>query len=130
MRNSKKKSVIGDPINFRAMAHAPTNEAGVVALFSMVARDLGYYIQEISDIRYPDAILRRENGRGWEELAVEFEFESRNFKEHSHDPAQCDMIICWHHNWIDCPAEIEVMRLPEELKRLPSNPIVRTDRPF
>ena len=41
MRNGKKKSVVGDPINFRGMAHAPTNEAGVVALFSMVARDLG-----------------------------------------------------------------------------------------
>ena len=30
MRSSKKKSVIGDPIKFRGMAHAPTNEAGVV----------------------------------------------------------------------------------------------------
>ena len=47
MRNGKKKSVVGDPINFRGMTHAPTNEAGVVALFSMVARDLGCYIQEI-----------------------------------------------------------------------------------
>ena len=38
------------------------------------------------------------------------------------------MIVCWHHNWIDCPAEIEVVRLSEEIKRLSSNPIVRTDR--
>ena len=63
MRSGKKKSVVGDPINFRGMAHAPANEAGVVALFSMVARDLGCYIQEIGT-DFPDCIVRRDNGRG------------------------------------------------------------------
>ena len=63
MRSGKKKSLVGDPINFRGMANAPVNEAGVVALFSMVARDLGYYVQEIGS-DFPDAILRRENGAG------------------------------------------------------------------
>ena len=58
MRNGKKKSVVGDPINFRGMAHAPTNEARVVAPFSMVARDLGCYIQEIGT-DFPDCIVRR-----------------------------------------------------------------------
>ena len=129
MRSGKKKSLVGDPINFRGMANAPVNEAGVVALFSMVARDLGYYVQEIGS-DFPDAILRRESARGWEELAVEFEWDSRSFKDHNHDPAKCDMIVCWHHNWIDCPAEIEVVRLSEEIKRLSSNPIVRIDGPF
>ncbi len=129
MRSGKKKSLIGDPINFRGMAHTPVNEAGVVALFSMVARDLGYYIQEIGT-DYPDCIVRRENGRGWEELAVEFEWDSRSFKDHGHDPAQCDAIVCWVHNWLDCPADIEVIRLSEEIKRLSGNPIVRADRPF
>jgi hypothetical protein len=89
MRSGKKKSVVGDPINFRGMAHAPTNEAGVVALFSMVARDLGCYIQEIGT-DFPDCIVRRDNGRAWEELAVEFEWDSRSFKDHNHDPAKCD----------------------------------------
>ncbi len=126
---SGKKSLVGDPINFRGMANAPVNEAGVVALFSMVARDLGYYVQEIGS-DFPDAILRRKSARGWEELAVEFEWDSRSFKDHNHDPAKCDMIVCWHHNWIDCPAEIEVVRLSEEIKRLSSNPIVRMDGPF
>ena len=59
MRSGKKKSLVGDPINFRGMAHAPVNEAGVVALFCMIARDLGYYVQEIGS-DFPDAILRRE----------------------------------------------------------------------
>ena len=129
MRSGKKKSLVGDPINFRGMANAPVNEAGVVALFSMVARDLGYYVQEIGS-DFPDCHRAARNARGWEELAVEFEWDSRSFKDHNHDPAKCDMIVCWHHNWIDCPAEIEVVRLSEEIKRLSSNPIVRIDGPF
>ncbi len=129
MRSGKKRSIVGDPINFRGMAHAPVNEAGVVALFCMVARDLGYYIQEIGT-EFPDCIVRRDSGRGWEELAVEFEWDSRSFKDHGHDPAGCDAIVCWHHNWIDCPADIEVIRLSEEIKKLPSIPITRSDRPF
>ena len=67
MRSGTKKSLVGDPINFRGMANAPVNEAGVVALFSMVARDLGYYVQEIGS-DFPDAILRREvrgGGKNW-----------------------------------------------------------------
>ena len=67
MRSGKKKSLVGDPINFRGMAHAPVNEAGVVALFSMVARDLGMYIQEIGT-DFPDCIVRRETrgaGKNW-----------------------------------------------------------------
>lgn len=129
MRNGRKKSVVGDPINFRGMAHAPTNETGVVALFAMVARDLGMYIQEIR-ADFPDCIVRRDNGRGWEELAAEFEWDSTSFREHGHDPAQCDLIICWHHHWRDCPAGIEVVCLAEEIRRLSNTPITRSDRPF
>ena len=123
MRNNKTR-VVGDPINFRGMLHAPTNEAGVVALFAMIARDLGFYIQAIGT-EFPDCIVRRDNGSSWEELAVEFEFHSNNFRDHGHDPAQCDLVVCWKDNWVDCPADIEVIRLSEEIKRLPNNPIVR-----
>ncbi len=75
------------------MAHAPTNEAGVVALFSMVARDLGCYIQEIGT-DFPDCIVRRDNGRAWEELAVEFEWDSRAFKDQTRKGDITD--ICLH----------------------------------
>jgi hypothetical protein len=128
LRNGKR-SVVGDPINFRALAHAPVNEAGVVLLFGMVARDLGFYIQEIS-AEFPDCILRRETPRGWEELACEFEFDSRRFLDQKHDPALCDAIVCWRHTWLDCPTHIEVIRLSEEIKKLSSSPIVRLERPF
>ena len=35
-------------------------------------------IQEIGT-DFPDCIVRRDNGRAWEELAVEFEWDSRSF---------------------------------------------------
>lgn len=44
---------------------------------------------------YPDAILvdlEKETA-----LNVEFEEFSADFK--GHDPARCDMIVCWIHNW-------------------------------
>ena len=44
-------------------------------------------------------------------LRIEFEYESRNFLRHLHDPSQCDIIVCWKHNWKGCPGEIEVIEL-------------------
>jgi hypothetical protein len=129
LRNVKKRSVIGDIINFRGMGHAPTNEQGVVALFAMVARDLGYYIQEIGTA-FPDCTARRETERGWEEVAIEFEFESHSFREHGHDPTQCDVLVCWKHTLLDLPADIEVIRLSEQIRKLSAAPITRSDRPF
>jgi hypothetical protein len=37
---------------------------------------------------------------------MEFELQSRNFLEHQHDPTKCDLIICWEHNWPECPLEV------------------------
>ncbi|MGH9565382.1 MAG: hypothetical protein ACRD4I_05330 [Candidatus Angelobacter sp.] len=39
-------------------------------------------------------------------MAIEFEFESRNFLTHGHDERQCDLIVCWKHNWEDCPINV------------------------
>jgi hypothetical protein len=47
----------------------------------------------------------------WQRVRIEFEFESRNFRAHKHNPDGCDVIICWVHNWPECPANIEVVEL-------------------
>jgi hypothetical protein len=39
------------------------------------------------------------------EGAVEFEFESRNFLKHKHDPNGCDVIVCWFPQLAGMPAE-------------------------
>jgi hypothetical protein len=44
-------------------------------------------------------------------VKAEVEVFSRSFQEHQHDPKGCDMIICWVHNWPECPEWIEVIEL-------------------
>lgn len=47
-----------------------------------------------------------------------FEFESRNFREHGHDARGCDVIVCWRHNWTECPPELEVVELMSVIQTL------------
>ena len=62
--------------------------------------------------KFPDCMAKRQVAPGkWQYLRIEFEYESKNFKLHGHDPKGCDMIVCWRHNWKECPAEIEVVEL-------------------
>ena len=39
-------------------------------------------------------------------VKVEFEQQSRNFLKHGHNVNDCDMIVCWEHNWLECPLEV------------------------
>lgn len=119
---AKARSVVGESIGFRAMTFAPLNEAGVSILFGMIAADLGICIEEAQQ-GFPDLIGRRFNGRGWERVAIEFEYCSRSFLDHKHDPEQCDLVVCWTHNWMDCP--IEVIELSKAVKRLPNADVAR-----
>jgi hypothetical protein len=54
----------------------------------------------------------------WQRVRIEFEFESRNFLKHRHKKDGCDMIICWRHNWPECPSNIEVLELSKVLEGL------------
>jgi len=119
-----EQSLVGDLINFRGLVYSPLNENGVVFLFGKVAGDLNMYVEEIK-LGFPDCIARRFTGKGWERLRVEFEYKSSSFKQHGHDPNGCDMIICWEHNWKDCP--IEVIELKDRIKEMDNRPIERPD---
>jgi len=121
---NSERSIVGDLINFRGLVYAPLNENGVVFLFGKVAEDLNMYIEEIKP-GFPDCIARRFTGKGWERVRVEFEFRSSNFQQHRHNPAECDIIICWEHDWINCP--IEVIELRDRIKEMPNPPIKRPE---
>jgi hypothetical protein len=118
----KVKSIVGDLINFRGLVYAPMNENGVVFLFGRVADDLNMYIEEIKP-GFPDCVGRRFVGKGWERISIEFEFKSSNFVLHGHDTNNCDLIICWEHDWKDCP--IEVIELRSEIQELQNIPVKR-----
>lgn len=108
----------GDPIDFRGLRHAPVNENGVIFLFGMVARELGYYVEAIQ-VGFPDCEAKRQVVPGkWQRVRIEFEFESHSFVEHGHDPAGCDVLVCWNHNWPDAPAELDILELRTVLTSL------------
>lgn len=111
----------GNPIDFRGLRHEPVNENGVVFLFGMVARELGYFVEAVQ-AAFPDCEARRLVGVGkWQRVRIEFEFESRNFRDHGHDPNGCDVIVCWWHNWSECPTNLEVVELSSVIGTLASS---------
>ncbi len=110
------RPVYGTPMNLCPLAHAPTNEMGVVFLFGVLVRELGYIVTLLQS-EFPDCeALRQVMSGKWQRLRIEFEFESRNFLKHGHRVEGCDMIVCWKHNWPECP--LEVLELSKVMGKL------------
>lgn len=108
----KDRPVMGAPFSRHPLTNAPVNEMGVVFLFALVAWDLGFQVESLWARGYPDGRAKREVAPGkWQDVAIEFEYESKNFVLHGHDEKKCDVIVCWRHNWKECPEEIEVIEL-------------------
>ena len=111
MSKAPHSRVIGAPLNFKSLARAPVNELGVVYLFGLLHEAFDFQIESIQS-GFPDCTARRKIGPDrWEELRIEFEFESKQFATHGHTPDQVDIIICWRDNWAECPKHIRVIAL-------------------
>lgn len=108
-----KLEKVGDVINFRGIIFAPTMEQGVVGLFMTILPDLNMRI-ELMRTRFPDCLAHRYNGHEWVRINLEFELKSKTFLRHGHNVEECDLIVCWEHDWLDCP--IEVIELKEKIK--------------
>jgi hypothetical protein len=112
------RPIYGNPIDFRGLRHEPVTEQGVVLLFGMVAKELGYMVEAVQR-GFPDCEAKRQVGLDrWQRVRIEFEFESRNFRDHGHPSTGCDVIVCWRHNWDYCPRQIEVVELSSVIKCL------------
>ena len=71
---------------------------------------------------YPDCEAKRRIDRNrdqWERIKIEFEYRSSNFKDHGHDPKGCDLIVCWIHDWNECP--LEVIELKSAIETFPND---------
>lgn len=108
--------LVGPPINFRGLTYAPTCENGVIYLFSKVAEDLGIVIEGVQ-VRFPDAFGKRyEKDKGYP-ITIEFEYRSSDYERHGHPKEGCDYVVCWEHDWKECPIQvIELKSLLRELK--------------
>jgi len=110
--------VYGRPLPMPELLHEPINEGGVMVAFGAVERRLGFAIRQVRRT-FPDCEAVREVARGqWQPVWIEFEFESRNFLLHGHDPRKCDVIVCWVHNWPECPKNIEVIELSKVIREM------------
>jgi hypothetical protein len=110
----------GEPINFRGLRHAPINEQGVVFLFGMVSRELGFNIEAVQQ-GFPDCegkYLHDARKGLWAKARIEFEYKSSSFRDHGHNADGCDFIVCWINDWPECP--VDVIELKNEIRKLPS----------
>ena len=104
------RRVYGAPMWPGPLAYAPVTEMGVVFLFGWMAPQLGYVVHRLQP-EFPDCEAMRHVGEDrWQLVRIEFEHESRNFLKHMHDVKGCDLIICWRHNWPECPLEVLELR--------------------
>lgn len=108
--------IYGNPAPFPCLQHEPINEQGVVLLFGMLAEKLGYIVESIQK-GFPDCEAKRRIGPDrWQRVRIEFEYESKNFRDHAHPIDGCDLIVCWRHNWPKCPKHLEILELSSLVK--------------
>jgi len=108
----KQKEVVGSKIDIPGLTYAPINEQGVILLFGILSHDLKFSVERIRQ-EYPDAAVidyRDDPNRGIKK-DIEFEFLSSNFSKQKHPIEKCDIIVCWEHDWKNCPKEIEIIEL-------------------
>lgn len=116
----KPEQFYGEPMEFRGLRHAPINEQGVVFLFGMICRELGFNIEAVQQ-GFPDCegkYLYDQKKNLWAKARIEFEYKAKTFIEHGHNLDHCDFIVCWINNWQDCP--INIIELKTEILKLPS----------
>jgi len=114
----RDRATYGNPTHFRGLRHEPVNEQGVVLLFGMLAKELGYVIEAVQT-GFPDCEAKRQIApERWQRVDIEFEFESRNFRDHGHPASGCDIIVCWRHNWDECPEQLEILELSNVVESL------------
>jgi len=113
---SELDDLVGQPMELKVMRWAPTNEMGVVALFIEFRKELGFPFIEIIRTRFPDAVVFEKSSRGHIRKYVEFEFKSSGYKSHLKSSRVCHYVVCWEHNWKECP--IQVIELQKEIPKI------------
>jgi len=99
------------------MTYEPVSEMGVLALFAMLAEELGI-VFECVGAGFPDIIAKRRDPKTGRHtpILIEAEFKSSNFVRHGHSPDGCNMVVCWLDDWAERPPGIEVLCLKRYLR--------------
>jgi Homing endonuclease associated repeat len=100
------RPMYGPLIGSAPLICGPTNEQGVLFLFGALAERLGFLVLRIQ-AGFPDCEAWRVVGEDrLQRVKIELEHQSLNFLRHGHNPSGCDLIVCWEHNWEECPIEV------------------------
>ncbi len=95
----------------------PENELGVVSIFSMYHRELGFpFIVKIQS-GFPDATVISDDA---ETVVIEFEYKASNFIQHDHPPDGCDLIVCWE-NDLSQAIGPEILSLKDKMREIMKN---------
>ncbi|HEY1528775.1 MAG TPA: hypothetical protein VGH51_21335 [Candidatus Angelobacter sp.] len=117
-RPLQDRPLMGAPTQLPGLAHEPVNEMGVLVLFAMLSRQLGFILDAVQSA-FPDLLARMEVAPGrWQPVRIEVEYLSSSFRRHGHDARQCDLIVCWRHDWKNCPPNLQVLELSKIVKQL------------
>jgi len=108
--DSDIEDVVGKPMELGVMRWTPTNEMGVVALFIEFRKELGFPIIEVIRTNFPDAAVFEAASKGYVRKYIEFEFRSSGYKSHLKSKRKCHYVVCWEHNWKDCPIPVIELR--------------------
>jgi len=112
---------MGEKIDFPGLAHAPVEEHAVIYLFGVLAYKMGFEVEAFQNKGIDcEAKRKSKNGR-WQRVRIEFEFKSSNFEQHNHKASECDLIVCWKHDWPNCP--LEFIELKKEIQRFKNKKI-------
>ena len=102
----KDRPVYGPLLPGGPLVFAPTNEAGVLYLFGAMSERLGFLVLLVQT-GFPDCQAMRVVAENrLQPVKIELEYQSLNFLKHMHDLNGCDLIVCWEHNWPECPLQV------------------------
>lgn len=108
----KKPKLVGSPIHFRGLNFTPVNAKGVAYLFGMISTELGFVLEAFRTMA-PDAEGKRCVDTAndlWKKVKIDFVYKSSDFNSPGHNEMETDIIICWIHDWEDCPVEVLELR--------------------
>ena len=111
--DKKSKHLRPEVLDGAPIRYAPVNELGVVFLFAHLAKRWRLRVDSIQS-GFPDCIAYQKTQGHEKKIRIEFEYQSKNFLTHGHDPNKCDWIVCWEHNWPDVPGRLYVVELRRE----------------
>ena len=74
----------------------------------MINQELGFVIETVRD-GYPHCQGKRcfdEKKNLWEQVEIAFAYQSSDLKEENFGDHGCDIMICWNHDWSECPIDV------------------------